>query len=562
LKIVEQPPETSKLDPANPTMKCRTFVKKSVAASVMTFLFVACDKGRPDIGDQGHRSEERQSGSGSIEGSGQDPRKKVDSDSESAKGTNVADNVQIEEEISDLLGSRQLSKENLTRLRSLLLQMADSDPEKLLEWCHRKYPQIDTMGFADEVMRKVIGKLGEEKFYTWAVSQNGESMIMRVAWSEFLGHPVSEDRAAETVRRLAGCKNEMLLGVFFGFLALADANLAISALDSSDLPSKLKAMALGGIVSTLSGTDPARAFSLFMDRKVAIDSGYLPGIAGMWVQKDPEAAFEALGKLNSNELTLLFEAPLTRNFILQEKYVRDAIRLFDGAVLTGSLAKQHERVMLALAGVSTKDALNELSGMAESPYRSSLVRDVFSTIAGAGDMDQAMAEADKLGDQDRAQALRGVVAKISEEHYEKALELASHAAMAAQQDLYREIARTLAYQNPLDAVRILEDPTFPEKIGTDFRQEMLNATVTTWAKMDLSAAQQWVEKLPETDAAKGYQGLMITWMKTDPVAASGWLSSQPLGPAREAGARVLISQIKDTDPEMAEQWRKTLPQEK
>jgi hypothetical protein len=111
-------------------------------------------------------------------------------------------------------------------------------------------------------------------------------------------------------------------------------------------------------------------------------------------------------------------------------------------------------------------------------------------------------------------------------------------------------------------VRILEDPTFPEKIGTDFRQEMLNATVTTWAKQDLSAAQQWVEKLPEADATKGYQSLMTTWMKTDPIAASGWLSAQPTGPAREAGARVLISQIKDTDPEMAEQWRKTLAPEK
>ena len=527
----------------------------------MTFLFVACDKGGRDVGSQGHRIEEPQSGSGSVDGSGQYPGKKVDPDSESVKGANVADSVQVEREISDLFGSRQLSKEDLTRLRALLLQMADSDPEKVLDWCHRKFPQLTTMGFADEVMRKVVGKLGEEKFWAWAIAQNGESMIIRVAWSEFLGHPVSKERAAETVRYLAGTKNQMLLGAFFGFLTCADADLAISALDSSSLSPKAKASALGDIASTLSGADPARAYRLFVDRKGTIDSAYLPSIAGMWIQKDPDAAFAALGKLNSTDLTLLLEAPLTRDYLLQEKYVRKTIRMFDGAVLTGSLANQHERVMLALAGVSTKDALNELSGMAESPYRSSLVRGVFSTIAGAEDMDKSIAEADKLGDQDRAQALRGVVAKISEEHYEKALEVASHAAVALQQDLHREIARTSAYQNPVNAVRFLEDPTFAEKIGTDFRQEMLNATVTTWARQDLSAAQQWVEKLSEADATKGYQGLMTTWMKADPVAASAWLSTQPLGPARDAGARVLISQIKDTDPEMAEQWRTTLPPE-
>jgi len=68
-----------------------------------------------------------------------------------------------------------------------------------------------------------------------------------------------------------------------------------------------------------------------------------------------------------------------------------------------------------------------------------------------------------------------------------------------------------------------------------------------------------VGKLPAADAPKGVQGLMTTWMKSDPVAASAWLSNQPTGPARDAGARVVIEQIKDTDPEMAEQWRKTLP---
>jgi hypothetical protein len=108
---------------------------------------------------------------------------------------------------------------------------------------------------------------------------------------------------------------------------------------------------------------------------------------------------------------------------------------------------------------------------------------------------------------------------------------------------------------------MLEDPVLSQKIGPDFRLEMINATVTTWANQDLQAAKQWVEKLPDSDAPKGVQGLMTNWMKSDPVAASGWLSTQPAGPARDAGAKVLIIQIKDTDPEMAEKWRKTLPQE-
>jgi hypothetical protein len=47
-------------------------------------------------------------------------------------------------------------------------------------------------------------------------------------------------------------------------------------------------------------------------------------------------------------------------------------------------------------------------------------------------------------------------------------------------------------------------------------------------------------------------------MKSDPIAASEWLSKQAAGPARDAGAQEIINQIKDTDPEMAEQWRKSM----
>ncbi|RYD86656.1 MAG: hypothetical protein EOP50_22075 [Sphingobacteriales bacterium] len=54
------------------------------------------------------------------------------------------------------------------------------------------------------------------------------------------------------------------------------------------------------------------------------------------------------------------------------------------------------------------------------------------------------------------------------------------------------------------------------------------------------------------------RGLMNPWMKSDPVAASQWLATLPAGPVRDEGAKVVIEQVNDTDPEMAEQWRKSL----
>jgi hypothetical protein len=159
-------------------------------------------------------------------------------------------------------------------------------------------------------------------------------------------------------------------------------------------------------------------------------------------------------------------------------------------------------------------------------------------------------------------ALRGVALSLVIENPERALEIAAGALPGPQQqEVYREIARASASQKPENAVKMLENPALLEKLGADFRQKMLIETVRTWADRDLESAQRWVEQVPTSDAPNAVQGLMTTWMKSDPIAASGWLSAQPTGPTREVGARVIISAIKDTDPEMAEQWRKTLPPE-
>jgi hypothetical protein len=108
---------------------------------------------------------------------------------------------------------------------------------------------------------------------------------------------------------------------------------------------------------------------------------------------------------------------------------------------------------------------------------------------------------------------------------------------------------------------MIESQDLSEIMGSGFRQQMLELTVQHWAKRDREAAQAWVEKLPMPDLPKGVNGLMESWLKADPVAASEWLAKQPAGPARDAGARVIIDQIKNTDPQMAEQWRKSLSQE-
>jgi hypothetical protein len=221
----------------------------------------------------------------------------------------------------------------------------------------------------------------------------------------------------------------------------------------------------------------------------------------------------------------------------------------------------YERLAVALAEQgSGEHAVNFANALPKGAASSQIVADTFAKLASA-DSQAAQSALEQLNPENRNAGLRGILRSIAYSDFDASLTLAESVPLAEQPDMYREVARAAAYQNPGNAVKVLEDPVLSQKIGADFRQAMLDNTVQTWSKQDLPAAQQWVANLPATDAPMGVQGLMTTWMKTDPIAASAWLSTQPLGPARDVGARVLISQIKDTDPEMAEQWRKTLPPE-
>ncbi|MBN8456534.1 MAG: hypothetical protein J0M04_01620 [Verrucomicrobia bacterium] len=225
--------------------------------------------------------------------------------------------------------------------------------------------------------------------------------------------------------------------------------------------------------------------------------------------------------------------------------------------LTSSNSEAFQRLLISGAAENFDQIKKVVDSLPSSKLRDRIVMDFYEQFA-VTNTEEAIRKLENVSEADSVLATRGVVRSLSSVDLAGALELANRASSGQQLDIYREIARTSALQQPENAVKILEDPILSEKIGSDFRQEMLNATVATWAKQDLSAARDWVERLPEADSAKGYQGLMTSWMKADPVAASEWLSKQAVGPARDAGAKVLIEQIKDTDPERAEQWRKSL----
>lgn len=123
----------------------------------------------------------------------------------------------------------------------------------------------------------------------------------------------------------------------------------------------------------------------------------------------------------------------------------------------------------------------------------------------------------------------------------------------------RAAAEYLSVSDPAAAAGLLEGAV-AAGIADEDRDQASRVIGSNYAKrLGFASALQWSATLPTATQPAAIGGVMEHWAVSDPAAASGWLAAQPQGPARESGVRVLIQQIKDTDPEMAEQWRKTLP---
>ena len=408
-----------------------------------------------------------------------------------------------------------------------------------------------------------LSGIDEQTLTNWFEHPNGETKGMIVGLAMDVLAKVaakSPDEALRILAKATSTSSGMLLANTMLGIAAADADSAL-VLAKKYLRSDQIPIAVASIVDRCASNAPGKAMDLIQLHLSGSDATRsYANVLRKVAEHDPSSVAGLLDEIPRQSMAGVLSAAGVVDLLVKcdSRKAADAI----GAVVFTEASKGlYTRMAVAMAETDAAQAVAFARGLpAGAAAAKEIIGEVFATMA-KSDLQAARTAVAKMEPADQGMAPRGVARTVAVTDFDTALQLARESPADQHQDLYREIARASAYQAPANAVMMLEDPALSQKLGADFRQEMLDTTVRTWASQDLPAAQQWVEKLPASDAPKGVQGLMTTWMKTDPVAASGWLSNQPTGPAREAGARVIINAIKDTDPEMAEQWRKTLAPE-
>jgi hypothetical protein len=441
---------------------------------------------------------------------------------------------------SDPSGALAFIDKALASKHSLFIDYELLDP--LLEMCRAGNSRMVLEWLAKHPKQTGMGELAD--LFQWIVHDDVELAISM----------------APSFSSEARCR---ILSYSYSWLAKQDYEAAkrrAKALPSEEQLGPLYGIAVAALVAH--NFEDAFEISRGLNNTSRERSDWLAEIMAGWLRVDKIRGLDALKKVDSRDAASLLANPSFQKILMMNMEATDALGILQKVPLTAATQSTYQSFLNQVAERAPQAVFSELRKLPPSPAHNNLLRGVLAKVA-SQDLALAIQQTTQLSGGEQTMALRGVALSLAIEKPERALEVAAGALPGPQQqEVYREIARASASQKPENAVKILEDPAMLEKLGADFRQKMLHETVRTWADRNLEAAQHWVEQLPASDAPNAVQGLMTTWMKSDPVAASGWLSNQSTGPAREAGVRVVIDQIKDTDPEMAEQWRKTLAGEK
>lgn len=331
---------------------------------------------------------------------------------------------------------------------------------------------------------------------------------------------------------------------------------ADEALAKMKLPKAGKDLFSDVIAREVAKTDPSEGLRRL--EKVPSDLGGSSSILILkdWLASDPTAALKAF-----KEMPLERTAGWLKNDVFIDSLIEanpvSLAEIYRKLPFTDETSATIQKGIRKLTGKNNQLAYDIASALPAGEKRNELLVDAFSHMVANTDP-ETLEQVKEIGSEENDLTLRGLAKGIGQHDIEKALDFVRSLPEGGSADVNREVARMAASNSPEVAVRLLEDQEFVDRIGNAAKESMVGDTAVTWAKQDRAAAQKWVQGLSPSVAPRGVQGLMTVWMKADASSAGEWLSAQPPGPARDAGIWVVLGQIKDTDPAVAEQWRASL----
>lgn len=322
--------------------------------------------------------------------------------------------------------------------------------------------------------------------------------------------------------------------------------------------------ALATIASSLGRKDPAAGFDMALRvPNPALKAGSLESSLRDWMNVDQSAAIAKLGTLEPKDLQAVLDTTRGNPDSLISQMAKTNPQalsdLVGKMVATSANLPVFEAAVAALSNKHPDQAAALVDSIPEGPVKAQLFAKQISSLART-DALSAIDQAATLENKEARNRAYNSIAKITgETSVEATIQAVDRLPDADQAGFVATALPEIASRDPKKAAEFLLDSPYVAKLDARGLGEAYQTVGRRLvAKGDSAYAQEWLGRLPDDRQADAMRGIAGEMVQSDIMGLSNMLSALPEGKARETGAKVLIQELRKSDPQMAEQWESSL----
>ena len=464
----------------------------------------------------------------------------------------------------DQTSDNRNSPQNRPFFTLAVTELAGRDPKAAMDWFSPEKMKPGEAGFM--AVASVLGKSAPDVLQDW-LKQNrskGSSLIQNECLRISLSAISNTD--ANSAFRFYLSENwntvshgEIINAVFWRFGQQAP--LAAEAAAESKFAGRDLDLARYNISNGAGRLDPLLAIEIAKK----IGDSELRGRAisaklSTLIASDPTKAIGQLNSLDSKELQIILQSDVGNKSslvnVLGEANPDLLSNLLGKMVISSSNEGLFMEAIKCLA-IKSPDKVSEiLETLPEGTTKRKMISSQFDALASENST-LAIETASKIADQEtRIQAYGAIGQTVGRRDLNSILKTAETLSALDANALVSAALPSLTDQNPKAAAELLLSRKFA--LAGNQNQAIIERIGMRLSNQDQSYAQQWIGKLPENDQPYAMKGVAAEMAKSDIQGLSVMLGSLPQDKNWEAGVKVLIQNISDSDPQMAKKWQDAL----
>jgi hypothetical protein len=278
------------------------------------------------------------------------------------------------------------------------------------------------------------------------------------------------------------------------------------------------------------------------------------------VVTDPEMAKTKLDEMDARDLqsVLTFDSTTKSNLIrqLSQKSPDYLVSMMERVTPSVSTSNIYKNVIKEMVSVDFQKSSSIINNLPESDFRNDLISEQYEYLA-ASDPANALVRAEQdLDGSARSRAFSKIGLVVGQKSLEEVTQYAEGLRGKDRSNFFSSAIIPQIVQNPEDVSDFLSVEQFD--IDDQTRNMAYSLIGNNLARQDVTRSKEWLATLANEQKASATRGVAESMAQSDPVALGQFLGEIEQDQAWMEGVKVLIANIRDSDPERAAQWQEQL----